>query len=93
VFQCLNSAGNFDPEQFPAPRTFDPTREINRHFTFVGGVHACLGAHLARRELRTLLEVFFERIPTFRIKPGADTTVNPGLLSVRNLPIVWDGPA
>jgi len=29
-------------------------------------------------------------VPPFRLKPGADTTVIPGLLSIRNLPIVWD---
>ena len=87
---CLNSSGNFDPDQFPNPRRFDPAREANRHYTFVGGIHLCLGAHLARRELRILLSEFFDRVPSFRVKPGADTTVTPGLLSIRNLPIVWD---
>jgi cytochrome P450 len=87
---CLNSSGNFDPAQFPSPRTFDPARKINRHFTFVGGAHRCLGAPLARRELVILLEEWFKRIPEFRVKPGADTTVFPGLLSIRNLPLVWD---
>lgn len=86
---CINSSGNFDPAQFDDPHTFDPERKANRHFTFVGGIHNCLGAHLARRELRTLLRVFLERIPTFRVKDGADTTVTPGLLSIRNLPLVW----
>lgn len=90
---CLNSAGNFDPAQFRDPRTFDPARQANRHYTFVGGVHLCLGAHLARRELRILLDEFLKRVPTFRVKPGADTHVTPGLLSIRNLPIVWDVPA
>lgn len=88
--QCLNPAGNFDPAQFPEPRKFDPARPINRHFTFVGGAHRCLGAFLARRELRVLLEEWFKRIPPFQVKPGADTTVFPGLLSIRNLPLVWD---
>lgn len=91
-FQCLNPAGNFDPTRFDDPRTFNPERKANRHFTFVGGVHICLGAHLARRELRVLLEEWFQRIPEFRVKPGADTTVFPGLLSIRNLPLIWDVP-
>jgi cytochrome P450 len=89
-FSCLNPAGNFDAARFENPRVFDPTRKGNRHFTFVGGIHACLGAHLARRELRLLLEEWFKRIPEFRVKPGADTSVFPGLLSIRNLPLVWD---
>lgn len=87
---CMNSAGNFDEAQFSCPRQFDPARKNNRHFTFVGGPHICLGAHLARRELRVLLDEFLQRIPEFRVKPGTDTSVVPGLLSIRNLPIIWD---
>ncbi len=88
--QCLNPSGNFDPAKFDNPRDFDMTRKGNRHFTFVAGVHLCLGAPLARRELRLLLEEWFKRIPEFRVKEGADTTVFPFLLSIRNLPLVWD---
>ncbi len=86
----FNSSGNFDEAQFTCPHAFDPDRKANRHFTLSGGPHLCLGAHLARRELRVLLDMWFDRIPSFRIKPGADTTMTPGLLSVRNLPLVWD---
>jgi cytochrome P450 len=89
-FSCLNPSGNFDPARFDNPRQFDPTRKGNRHFTFVGGIHTCLGAHLARRELRVLLEEWFKRIPQFGVKPGADTAVFPGLMSIRNLPLVWE---
>jgi cytochrome P450 len=89
-FSCLNPAGNFDPARFANPREFDPTRKGNRHFTLVAGVHSCLGGHLARRELRILLEKWFERIPEFRPKPGTDTSVFPGLMSIRNLHLVWD---
>lgn len=87
---CVNPSGNFDPAKFENPREFDPARKGNRHFTFVGGVHLCLGAPLARRELRIVLEEWFKRIPEFRLKPDADPSVYPGLLSVRNLPLVWD---
>jgi cytochrome P450 len=89
--QCLNSSGNFDPARFPHPRSFDPAREPNRHFTFVAGIHLCLGATLARRELRIILDEWLRRIPEFTVKQGADTTVFPGLLSIRNLPLVWKG--
>jgi cytochrome P450 len=87
---CINVAGNFDASRFPNPRVFDPKRVVNRHFTFVAGVHSCLGAHLARRELRVLLEEWFKRVPGFRVRPGADASVYPGLLSIRNLLLVWD---
>jgi cytochrome P450 len=87
----FNTSGNFDETRFASPHQFDPERTANRHFTLAGGVHLCLGAHLARRELRILLDEWFRRIPQpFRIAPGADTTVVPGLLSIRNLPLVWD---
>ena len=90
-FSCLNPAGNFDPTRFKNPREFDPTRKGNRHYTLIAGVHSCLGGHLARRELRALLEMWFEKIPNeFRVKPGTDSTVFPGLLSIRNLHLVWD---
>jgi cytochrome P450 len=89
-FTAFNQAGNFDPAQFANPRTFDPTRVGNRHHTFVAGVHICLGAHLARRELRVLLERWFARIPEFRVKPGTDTSLYPTLLGIRNLHIEWD---
>jgi cytochrome P450 len=91
AFSCLNPAGNFDPARFENPREFDPTRTGNRHFTLVGGVHSCLGGHLARRELRMLLEKWFKAIPNrFSIKPGTDSSVFPGLMSIRNLHLVWD---
>lgn len=91
--QVLNASGNFDPTQFPDPLRFDAARHPNRHFTFVGGVHICLGASLARRELRILLEEWFRRMPEFRIKPGTDTTAFPGLLSIRHLHLEWDASA
>jgi cytochrome P450 len=95
LISCLTSSGNFDETKFVHPRTFDPAREPNRHFTLAAGIHICLGAHLARRELRVALKEVLARIPTFRLKDGADLSVTPGMRSVRRLPLVWQtgGPS
>lgn len=50
-------SGNRDEDQFPDAGRFDVGREPNRHLAFgLGGPHFCLGAHLARLELRVWLE-------------------------------------
>lgn len=86
---CLNTVGNFDPKAFGCPRDFDPERRANRHHTLASGPHICLGAHLARQELKIGLEEWLSRVPMLRIADGADLTINPGLMSARNLPLTW----
>ncbi len=55
------AAGNYDDEKFADPYRMDIGREPNRHLTFgLGGPHFCLGAHLAKLEVRIWLE---EMIP------------------------------
>jgi cytochrome P450/nitrite reductase/ring-hydroxylating ferredoxin subunit len=55
------AAGNFDEERFADPYRFDVGRAPNRHLTFgLGGPHFCLGAHLAKLEVKVWLE---EMIP------------------------------
>ncbi len=87
---CFNTAGNFDAAEFEDPWTFRLDRPSNRHFTLAGGPHRCLGSHLARRELRIALGEFLRRVPPFKVKPGADTTADPGLIAMSRLPLVWD---
>jgi cytochrome P450 len=41
-----------------------------RHWGFGGGVHRCLGSHLARAELRLVLEEWLVRVPDFSFAPG-----------------------
>ncbi len=56
-------AANRDPRLGPDLDTFDPTREPVRHLSFGWGMHRCVGAELARMELRTALRMLAERYP------------------------------
>ena len=86
---AMTSVANFDPEAFKCPREFQPDRKGNRHLTLASGAHLCLGAHLARQEMRIALEHWLRRVPMFRLVGEEDMTVSPGLLSVSNMRITW----
>jgi cytochrome P450 len=67
------ASANRDPARFPSPDAFDPTRPDRQHFTFGHGVHYCLGAPLARLEIRFALETLFTRFPDLRLAvPASD---------------------
>jgi cytochrome P450 len=84
-------AANVDPFEFPDGFDVRFDRESNRHIAFGGGVHRCLGSHLARRELRITLREWHQRIPEYRIKPGHEQLeYPPGLRHVKDLMLVWD---
>jgi cytochrome P450 len=84
-------AANVDPAMFVDSTDVRLDREENRHIAFGGGVHRCLGSHLARRELRVTLREWHQRIPDYRIKPGHEELVYPpGLRHVKDLILCWD---
>lgn len=61
-------SGNFDEEVFDDPHTFDIRRQPNDHLTFGGGgEHFCLGANLARTEIRAMMRELTERVPDVEI--------------------------
>ncbi|HEX9063662.1 MAG TPA: cytochrome P450 [Streptosporangiaceae bacterium] len=66
-------AANHDPAQFADPAAVNLGRG-GRHLAFGGGPHLCLGAHLARLEMRVALEEWHARIPEYRLAPATDAT-------------------
>ncbi|MCU1395518.1 MAG: cytochrome [Ilumatobacteraceae bacterium] len=83
------SAGR-DPQQFPDPDTLILGRTPNRHLAFGAGPHRCVGAHLARLELRIALEEWLRRIPDFRLADEAVVTEHVGAVSgLDTVPLVW----
>jgi cytochrome P450 len=83
-------AANIDPKHFPDSFDVRFDRDVNRHIAFGGGVHRCLGSHLARRELRITLAEWHRRIPDYWIKPGHEKLeYPPGLRHVKDLMIAW----
>jgi cytochrome P450 len=89
----LIGSANIDEHGFPEPRDVDFERPANRHLAFGGGVHRCLGSHLARLELRVALEQLHERIPDYAIKPGEEPKYSMGIRAVEYLPLVFTPPS
>jgi cytochrome P450 len=60
-------SANRDESIFDNPQTFDVGRTPNEHIAFGKGEHFCLGANLARLELRVLFEELLRRIPDMQL--------------------------
>jgi cytochrome P450 len=84
------SLANRDPAMFADPHKVDIDRK-SRHINFGTGPHTCLGIHLAKRELRTVVEEFLQRFRNIRIKPGEVPRHHTGrTFGMDYLPLVWD---
>ena len=73
----MYSSANRDPEQFSQPERYDVRRQRNQHLAFGFGTHFCLGASIARLELRVMFEELLRRIPDMRLAPGAPPAMVP----------------
>jgi cytochrome P450 len=84
-----NSA-NRDERAFPDPYKFDVLRTPNEHAGFgAGGPHFCLGANLARREIKLMFEELFRRLPDIEITGEPDYLQSAFIHGIKRMPCAW----
>jgi cytochrome P450 len=71
---CMGSA-NRDESRWPDANTFDIQRPRQAHIAFAGGIHMCLGMHLARLETRVMLSSLLDRVENLRLEPDDETRI------------------
>jgi cytochrome P450 len=90
----LPAAANRDPRKFVDPDRFDITRQPNPHLAFGKGIHTCIGAMLARIEMRAAMARVVHRLPNLRLAdPDAEVQWMPSLASrgLVSLDVDYDG--
>ncbi len=90
VMVMIGSA-NTDEAEFPDGDVVRFDRDVNPHIAFGGGIHRCLGSHLARLELRVALREWHKRIPDYEVEPGHELVYTPGIRSIDYLPDALHG--
>jgi cytochrome P450 len=84
-------AANRDPSVFADPSSFDILRSPNPHVGFgAAGPHFCLGAHLARREIRVMLRELLTRVPHIRAADEPDRLLSSFINGIKHLPCELD---
>jgi cytochrome P450 len=84
----LLGAANRDVQMFPRPDALDVTRQPNPHLGFGRGEHACLGLHLARAEMMTMIRLLLLAPESARLADEPRRLAMPVLRGLRTLPIV-----
>lgn len=86
----LWGSGNHDADRFADPETFDPDRRETSNLTFGYGRHRCLGDHLAKLEIRVVVEAVLTHMPDYRLADGEPVPPRTDLEhGPRSLPVVW----
>ena len=78
---------NMDKADLPDADVVRLDREVNRHVAFGGGVHRCLGSHLARLELRVALRQWHRRITDYSVREGHTLVYTPSIRSIDYFPM------
>ncbi len=82
-----NAAANRDPAQFSEPDRFDVTRAPNDHLAFGHGEHFCLGANLARLEMRVIFEEVSRRMPDLELAGPVERLRSNFVAGIKRMPV------
>ncbi len=83
-------SANRDERRFEEPFRFDVTRNPNEHVGFgAGGPHFCLGANLARREIKVMFEELFRALPDIEISGEPDMLQSAFIHGIKRMPCRW----
>jgi len=99
----MYASANRDERKFADPDRFDVTRDVHDHLGFGSGVHMCMGMHLARLEIVSLLQSLARRVRTIALDGEPVVAMNNTIRAYASLPVVvtadarataaLDGPA
>jgi cholest-4-en-3-one 26-monooxygenase len=95
------ASANRDEEIFPDARRFDVGRAPNEHLAFGFGPHFCLGAHLARLEIRIMFEELLRRLPDIALDGPVERLRSNFINGIKRMPVrftparvhLWRSPA
>lgn len=90
VMMFIPSA-SVDGKFYANPTTFDMHREKHQHMAFGIGPHHCLGAHLARMELKVMYETILNKLPEFRLDPEKPPAYHGSIIAgPTSINLLWD---
>ena len=86
----FHASANRDEDVFTNPDDFDITRDPNPHMAFGGGgPHFCLGANLARMEIRVMFEHLLDRVPDIHANGEMQRLQSQFINGVKHLPVAF----
>lgn len=86
-------SANYDERAFPDPYRFDVRRSPNRHLAFGHGAHFCLGAGLARMEIRVVLDALLDQVAALELTDPVEWVRSNKHTGLRHMPVRLVAPA
>ena len=81
------ASANRDEDAFRDADTFDVARKPNEHCGFLYGEHFCIGAHLARLQLRVMLEELMRRVPDMQLAGEVERLAAVQITGIKHMPV------